>query len=243
MTNPTVFFTREDRWQFGREVYWGELQEQEPYYSIIRLPGEEKEEFILMRVFSPARKQNMVAWLAARSDGENYGKLLLYTFPKGVQIPGTSQVESVIDQDPNISSQLTLWGQGGSRVLRGNLLVYPIGGSLLYVEPLYIEAEQNQYPQLKKVFVYYNDTIVMEDTLEQALTSIFGDGVGKDVVSPSGDNTDSEGISNNEGKYRQLFMRLAELYEEGQERIAAGDWVEYGKIQKEIADLLAENKI
>ena len=83
----------------------------------------------------------------------------------------------------------------------------------------------------------------MEDTLEQALTSIFGDGVGKDVVSPSGDNTDSEGISNNEGKYRQLFMRLAELYEEGQERIAAGDWVEYGKIQKEIADLLAENKI
>ena len=79
------------------------------------------------------------------------------------------------------------------------------------MEPLYIEAEQNQYPQLKKVFVYYNDTIVMEDTLEQALTSIFGDGVGKDVVSPSGDNTDSEGISNNEGKYRQLFMRLAEL--------------------------------
>ena len=242
MTNPTVFFTREDRWQFGREVYWGgEFQDQEPYYSIIRLPGEETEEFILMRVFSPARKQNMVAWLAARSDGENYGKLLLYTFPKGEQIPGTSQVESVIDQNPDISSQLTLWGQGGSRVLRGNLLVYPVGGSLLYIEPLYLEAEQNQYPQLKKVFVYYNDTIVMEDTLEQALTSIFGDGVGKGTVSPSGDSTGV--IINGEGDYRQLFVRLVELYEQGQKRIAAGDWAGYGRIQEEIADLIAENNL
>lgn len=243
MTNPTVFFTREDRWQFGREVYWGELQDQEPYYSIIRLPGEEKEEFILMRVFSPSRKQNMVAWLAARSDGENYGKLLLYTFPKGVQIPGTSQVESVIDQHPDISSQLTLWGQGGSRVLRGNLLVYPIGGSLLYVEPLYLEAEQNQYPQLKKVLVYYNDTIVMENTLKQALITIFGDEVGQDITPPPGDNSGTGIIINGEGDYQQLFLRLVELYEQGRERIVAGDWAGYGEIQKQIADLIEESDI
>ena len=242
MTNPTVFFTREDRWQFSREVYWGELQDQEPYYSIIRLPGEEKEEFILMRVFSPSRKQNMVAWLAARSDGENYGKLLLYTFPKGEQIPGTSQVESVIDQHPDISSQLTLWGQGGSRVLRGNLLVYPIGGGLLYVEPLYLEAEQNQYPQLKKVFVYYNDTIVMEDTLEKGLIKIFGDGIGQETTSPPEENGEGT-IGNGAGDYRQILRRFAQLYRQGQERIAAGDWTGYGQIQKEIAALIEESKI
>ena len=242
MMNPTVFFTREDRWEFGREVYWGELQVQEPFYSIIRLPGEEKEEFILMRVFSPARKQNMIAWLAARSDGDNYGKLLLYKFPKGVQIPGTAQVESLIDQDPEISSQLTLWGQGGSRVLRGNLLVYPIAGSLLYVEPLYIEAEQNKYPQLKKVFVYYKDTIVMEDTLEQALLSIFGGDVGKDTLPFTGKGTETEDTIGDEDNFRQLFMRLAELYKEGQERIKAGDWAGYGQIQKEIDSLIREEE-
>ncbi|MDD2212751.1 MAG: UPF0182 family protein [Clostridia bacterium] len=239
MTNPAVFFTREDRWEFGREVYWGELQTQEPFYSIIKLPGEEKEEFILMRVFSPARKQNMVAWLAARSDGEQYGKLLLYKFPKGVQIPGTAQVESLIDQDPNISSQLTLWGQGGSRVLRGNLLVYPIGGSLLYVEPLYLEAEQNKYPQLKKVFVYYQDTIVMADTLEQALVNIFGDKVAQGALSATGKTTETEGVIVQEDTFQQLLRRLVELYRQGQERIKAGDWAGYGQIQKEIDDLMA----
>ncbi|MDD2432704.1 MAG: UPF0182 family protein, partial [Clostridia bacterium] len=242
MTNPTVFFTREDRWEVGREVYWGELQVQEPYYSIIRLPGEEKEEFILMRVFSPARKQNMIAWLAARSDGDNYGKLLLYKFPKGVQIPGTAQVESLIDQDPEISGQLTLWGQGGSRIIRGNLLVYPIAGSLLYVEPLYIEAEQNKYPQLRKVFVYYQDTIVMEDTLEQALVSIFGGDIGKDALSPPEGRTEAEegGIIMHEDTLQELFMRLATLHREGQERIKAGDWAGYGRIQKEIDSLIGK---
>ncbi|HHY05866.1 MAG TPA: COG1615 family transporter [Clostridia bacterium] len=241
MMNPTVFFTREDRWEFGREVYWGELQVQEPFYSIIRLPGEEKEEFILMRVFSPARKQNMIAWLAARSDGDNYGKLLLYKFPKGVQIPGTAQVESLIDQDSEISSQLTLWGQGGSRVLRGNLLVYPIAGSLLYVEPLYIEAEQNKYPQLKKVFVYYKDTIVMEDTLEQALVSIFGGDVGKDALSSPEEHTEAEsGIIVHEDTFQELFMRLVDLHREGREKIKAGDWAGYGRIQKEIDSLIGK---
>ncbi|HHX96342.1 MAG TPA: UPF0182 family protein [Clostridia bacterium] len=228
MTNPTVFFTREDRWEIGREVYWGELQVQDPYYSIIRLPGEEKEEFVLMRVFSPARKQNMIAWLAARSDGEHYGKLLLYKFPKGVQIPGTAQVESLIDQDPEISSQLTLWGQGGSRVIRGNLLVYPIAGSLLYVEPLYIEAEQNKYPQLRKVFVYYKDQIVMEDTLELALEKIFGDGL----------EASSSAIVEEEHSLEELLERFAELHAQGQAKIKAGDWAGYGQIQEEIDSLL-----
>lgn len=248
MTNPTVFFTREDRWEFGQEVYWNELQTQEPFYSIIRLPGEEKEEFILMRVFSPAKKQNMIAWLAARSDGENYGKLLLYKFPKGVQVPGTAQVESLIGQEPHISSQLTLWGQGGSSVIRGNLLVYPLGGSLLYVEPLYIEAKQNKYPQLKKVFVYYKDTVVMEDTLEQALVRIFGDSVGEKGISPTekgntaetGNMTVTEEIAGQEKTNQQLISQLLELHKQSKEKMKAGDWAGYGQVQQEMDNLIKQ---
>ncbi|MDR1206675.1 MAG: UPF0182 family protein [Peptococcaceae bacterium] len=173
MSNPVVFYNREDRWAFSKQISGAELVNQQPYYSIIRLPGEMSEEFILMRNYTPVSKQNMVAWLAGRSDGDQYGKLLLYKFPKGAQIPGTNQVESQIDQNPEISSQLSLWGQGGSRVIRGNLLVYPIAGSLLYVEPLYIESSQNQFPQLSRVFVYYKDRIIMETTLEESLAELF----------------------------------------------------------------------
>jgi uncharacterized membrane protein (UPF0182 family) len=173
MSNPVVFYNREDRWAFSKQISGSELVIQQPYYSIIRLPGEVSEEFILMRNYTPVSKQNMVAWLAGRSDGNQYGKLLLYKFPKGAQISGANQVESQIDQDPDISSQLSLWGQGGSRVIRGNLLVYPIAGSLLYVEPLYIESSQNQFPQLTRVFVYYKDRIVMEATLEESLGELF----------------------------------------------------------------------
>ncbi len=230
MSNPTVFYNREDRWELAQELYWGKGQVQEPYYSIIKLPGEKVEEFVLMRSFTPTGKQNMVAWLAGRSDGANYGKLLLYKFPKGVQVPGTMQVESVIDQDPYISGQLTLWGQGGSRVLRGNLLVYPIGGSLLYVEPLYIEAEQNKFPQLKKVLVFYQDKIVMEDTLEKALNALFG------TTTPAPAPADPGGIPlpPAETEVGELIKRLITLHKESKEKLKAGDWAEYGQLQNEI---------
>ncbi len=252
MINPSVFFTREDKWELGEEVYWDKLQTQEAFYSIIRLPGEEQEEFVIMRVFTPSKKKNMVSWLAARSDGENYGKLLLYKFPKGVQVPGTAQVESQIDQDPGISAQLSLWERGGSKVLRGNLLVYPLAGSLLYVEPLYIEAEQTKYPQLKKVFAYYKDTIVMEDTLEQALTSIFGGSAGRKGTSAEGGNTGKEGNAGrgeyigleeqaeNTERLRPLVKRLAELQKQGKEKMQAGDWAGYGQVQQEMESVIKE---
>lgn len=230
MGNPTVFYNREDRWELASESYQDQKIVQEPYYSIIRLPGEEKSEFIIMNSFTPARKQNLVAWLAGRSDGDNYGKLLLYKFPKGIQIPGTMQVESTIDQDPNISSQLTLWGQGGSRILRGNLLVYPIGGSLIYVEPLYIEAEQNKFPQLKKIFVYYKDKIVMEDTLEEALYSIFG---GTQKPTQDGEDYISQPVPA-EGTMEELINRLITLYNQSKDLLKAGDWAGYGRVQEEI---------
>jgi len=232
MSNTTVFYNREDRWEFSQEIYTGKQQPQEPYYCIIRLPGEENREFILMRSFTPTGKQNQVAWLAARSDGENYGKLLLYKFPKGVQVPGTIQVESMIDQDPVISSQLTLWGQGGSRVIRGNLLVYPIAGSLLYVEPLYIESEQNKFPQLRKVFVFYKDRVIMEDSLEKALVSLFGrteQALGKEkqpgqpsLPLPADDTAEN------------LIKRLVSLFKDSRESLKNGDWEGFGRKQKEI---------
>jgi len=234
MSNPTVFYNREDRWEFAQVSQDGQRKAQEAYYSIIRLPGEKSPEFILMRVFTPSGKQNSVAWLAARSDGPNYGKLLLYKFPKGVQVPGTMQVDSLIDQDPVISSQLTLWGQGGSRVIRGNLLVYPLSGSLLYIEPLYLEAAQNKFPQLKKVIVYYKDRVVMEDTLEQALTSLFG---ASGQQSPPGTTLPEGPVSESTGN-RELIKSLVDLHKQAQERMRAGDWAGYGRLQQELDKII-----
>lgn len=236
MSNPTVFYNREDRWELAQVTQEGKSKPQEAYYSIIRLPGEKSQEFVLMRVFTPSGKQNAVGWLAGRSDGQNYGKLLLYKFPKGVQVAGTVQVESLIDQDPVISGQLTLWGQGGSKVIRGNLLVYPINGSLLYVEPLYIESEQNKFPQLKKVFVGYKDKVVMEDTLEKALTSIFGGNVQQ--TKPGTPPTVSENAGSE--TTQELIKRLVSLYKEAQEKIKAGDWAGYGQLQQELNNIVGQ---
>lgn len=234
MENPTVFYNREDRWEFAQENYEGKRQAQEPYYCIIRLPGEDEPEFILMRAFTPTGKQNQVAWLAARSDGDNYGKLLLYKFPKGVQVPGTIQVESLIEQDPFISSQLTLWGQGESNVIRGNLLIYPIGGSLLYIEPLYIEAEQNKFPQLRKIFVFYKDRVVMEDNLQAALTNLFGE-----AVSPPDDGQEKEPTQVPPDETTQeLISRLISLHNDSREKLREGDLEAFGRLQKQIDEVI-----
>lgn len=175
MEDPTVFYNKEDAWDVTTEIYGiGQQVQVEPYFIIMKLPDEEKEEFVLMTSFAPIRKNNMVAWFAARSDGENYGKLLLYKFPKDKLVYGPLQIEAKIDQDSEISQQLTLWSQKGSRVMRGNLLVIPIKNSLLYIEPLYIQAETGQLPQLKRVLVSDGERVVMEETLALALESLFG---------------------------------------------------------------------
>ncbi len=141
----------------------------------MKLPEETNEEFILMTSFSPIKKDNMVAWMAARSDGEDYGKLIVYKFPKDKLIYGPLQIEAKIDQDSEISKQLTLWSQQGSRVTRGNLLVIPIMNGLLYIEPLYIEAETGQLPELKRILVSDGERVVMEESLEKALNVLFGE--------------------------------------------------------------------
>ena len=173
MTDPRVFYSREDRWQIPTEVYGNQPKLVEPYYLITKLPTLSAEEFILFLPYTPQQRTNSIAWLAARSDGENYGKLSLYTFPKQRLIYGPEQIEARINQDPVISQQISLWNRQGSRVIQGNLLIVPIEQSLLYVEPLYLEATQNQLPTLVRVIVAYENRIVMAQTLQQALTAIF----------------------------------------------------------------------
>ncbi len=173
MTDPQVFYNREDQWQVPTEIYGNQPQPVEPYYLITKLPTAPSEEFILLLPFTPNQRTNLIAWLAARSDGQNYGKLLLYTFPKQELVFGTAQIEARINQDPVISQQITLWNRAGSRVIQGNLLVIPIEQSLLYVEPIYLEAEQNSLPTLVRVVVAYENRITMAETLDQALRAVF----------------------------------------------------------------------
>ncbi|MEB3180885.1 MAG: UPF0182 family protein [Nostocaceae cyanobacterium] len=173
MRDPQVFYNREDLWQIPKEIYGTEPRPVEPYYLIMNLPTAPTEEFILLRPFTPTQRNNLIAWLAARSDGDEYGKLLLYEFPKQQLVYGTEQIEALINQEPVISQQITLWNREGSRVIQGNLLVIPIEQSLLYVEPLYLEAEQNSLPTLVRVIVVYQNRIVMAETLQQGLQAIF----------------------------------------------------------------------
>ncbi len=174
MIDPQVFYNREDLWQVPNEIYDNQPRQVEPYYLIMNLPTTAKlEEFILLLPFTPRQRPNLIGWLAARSDGDAYGKLLLYEFPKQQLVYGTEQIEARINQDPVISQQISLWNRQGSRAVQGNLLIIPIERSLLYVEPLYLEAEQNSLPTLVRVIVAYENRIVMAETLQQALDAIF----------------------------------------------------------------------
>ena len=169
MKRPQVFYNKEDQWEIP-EIDGRVMQ---PYYTIMKLPGEAQEEYILMVPFTPRGKSNLSAWMVARSDGENYGKLDVYTFPKQKLVYGPSQIVARINQDAEISRQISLWDQRGSSVIQGTLLVIPIEESLVYVRPLYLKADAGKIPELKRVIVGYEDSIAMERTLEGALQKIF----------------------------------------------------------------------
>jgi uncharacterized membrane protein (UPF0182 family) len=172
MTDAQVFYNREDQWQIPREIYAGEEKIIESYYLIMRLPTEKFEEFILLTPFTPVSRSNLIAWLAGRSDGPEYGRLLLYQFPKQQLVYGPEQIEARINQDPLISQQISLWNRQGSKAVQGNLLVIPLEKSLLYVEPLYLEAEKSSLPTLVRVIIAYENRIVMAETFERALNQI-----------------------------------------------------------------------
>jgi uncharacterized membrane protein (UPF0182 family) len=173
MTDPQVFYNREDLWNIPRAVFSGVAQPILPYYIIMKLPDAASEEFILMLPLTPSKKDNMVAWMCARCDGRDYGQLLVYTLSKDKLIYGPMQIEARINQQPNISAELTLWGQQGSSVIRGNLLVIPIEHSFIYVEPVYLQATQSQMPQLKRVIAVEDGRLMMEKNLDAALRAVF----------------------------------------------------------------------
>lgn len=175
MTDPKVFYNREDQWEAPEEKLRGRTAEVEPYYVMMKLPGEDKAEFMLVQPFKPRGRENMIGWVGARSDQPNYGEMRAYLFSKQKLIYGPSQIESRIDQDTEISQKMTLWSQRGSSVFRGNLLAIPINNSMMYFEPIFLESSgKGSLPQLKRVIIAQGDRLVMEQTVDQALDSLFG---------------------------------------------------------------------
>ncbi len=239
MDKPEVFYNREDLWQFPREptsldeIDDGGQTRMAPYYIMMRLPDETRTEFFLMLPMAPSQRENMIAWLAARCDLPEYGKLIVYEFPKEKLVYGPYQIEALINQNTEISQQISLWNQMGSRVIRGNLLVVPIGASILYVSPLYLRAQSGQLPELKRVIAAYGERVVMEETLPAALAALFKQSApvaGLPAVpgsSPSGPTDE---------RARQA---LAD-YEQALDRLKAGDWGGFGAKLDALGPLLEE---
>ncbi len=233
MQDARVFYNREDVWNIPEELYEGNRVKMEPYYLITKLPGEEKAEFILMLPFTPRNKNNLVAWLAARSDGDNYGERIVYLFPKEKLIYGPMQIEARIDQNPEISQYFTLWDQAGTRVIRGNLLIIPIRDSLLYVEPVFLRAEQKDaIPELKRVIVAFGERIAMEETLDKAIGRVFGAAPEMPVEAPP--------APEKPGSREEVIEQLIQRYASAREALRNEDLVGFAREFEAIGRLLEE---
>lgn len=242
MSEPRVFYNREDLWRIASSAAGGGAA-MTPYYTIMKLAGVgTTEEFILMVPFTPSRKDNMIAWMAARCDEPNYGKVLVFTFPKQKLVYGPQQIESRVDQDPNISPQLTLWDQHGSKVIRGTLLVTPVLNSVLYVEPLYLAAEAGGgLPQLKRVIVAYSDHVVMEATLDTALSKIFGGIVSSppaETARPPVPAAQAPATLAARDDLMAVIRQANQHYERAQQLLRQGDWSGYGEEMKKLGEAL-----
>ncbi|MBF7097320.1 UPF0182 family membrane protein [Alkalibacter mobilis] len=235
MANTRVFYNKEDQWELPRQIYGSqkEVEQVESTYLIMKLP-ERESEFTLMVPYTARQKDNMVAWMAAMNDGENYGEIIVYTFPKQSLIYGPMQIEQRVDQDTVISPQLTLLGQQGSEVIRGNMMAIPIEEAILYVEPVYIKARDSErsLPEVKKIIVSYDNKIVMADSLEDGLKQIFG-GPAED----DGDDDEEPGIVI-PGDLNSLISEANDLFDRAQEAQRNGDWAGYGQLIQELEDIL-----
>ena len=276
MEDVQVFYNQEDFWQIPDELYGDSRQRIEPYYVIIKLPEENKEEFLLMLPFTPSKKDNMIGWLAARSDLPNYGKLLAYKLPKEKLVYGPMQIEARVDQQTDISRELSLWGQRGSRVIRGNLLAIPVSNSFIYVEPVYLEAKQEEIkltptgssqpgrsgkprrrgapvsaglnesraaalPELKRVIVAFGNRVIMEETLDKALSSVLRTEIfPKELASP---------ITPQTLNVYGLAESALEHFNKAKDYLRQGNWAEYGselehleKILRGMSEITKEKK-
>jgi uncharacterized protein len=243
MTEPGVFYSKEDLWRVATHMVNGTSTPMNPYYAVMKLPEVgDTEEFILMVPFTPARKNNMISWMAARCDGADYGKVLVFAFPKEKLIYGPEQIQSRVNQNPLISQQLTLWDQGGSRVLRGTLLVIPVQNAVLYVEPLYLAAEGGaSLPQLKRVIVAYSDHVVMEPSLEDALNVIFGGGAGGPAETtetpPTASSAPAKAVPSS---FERLVQEANQHYEKAQQDLRQGNWSGYGQEIQQLGQILKQ---
>ena len=247
MTNPVDFYNKEDVWAWPQEVFYDQPQPLEPYYVLMQLPGSSELDYIQILPFTPANRENMVSWMAAKSNLNEYGQIVVFEFGKDSLFFGPQQIEARIDQDPAISAQLSLWNQQGSGVIRGNLLVIPIGNSLLYVEPLYLQAQNGKIPELKRVVLASADRVVMAENLGLALIKMFG----RDTVSRAGlqdlanvalagepsaasgatDTIDgpaaADGLQN--ASIEDLVLAANTRYNNAQAQLRAGNWTGYGE--------------
>jgi uncharacterized protein len=224
MTVPQVFYNREDVWAAPKERYGGDIVAMEPYYVLMKLPGEDRLQFLLMTPVTPNNRDNMIAWLAARSDEPGYGELVAYKLSKDRLILGPLQVEATIDQDTTISRQLSLWDQHGSHVIRGNLLVIPIDHTFLYVEPVFLLAEGTNIPQLKRVIVGDGTRLAMESSLAGALQVVFG---GRP---PSAE----DGAAHAEAP----VPGASEAFTRADQALRQGDWAAFGREWQRLKTLL-----
>lgn len=240
MTNSKVFYNKEDMWSLVGENRVAESKDNQikPSYIVMKLPDGTDEEFILMNSYTPPQKDNMVAWLGARMDGDNYGKLIVYKFPKDKLTYGPSQFRSMVNQDPTISKELSLWNQEGSNVMVGSVITIPIEKSLLYVLPVYIKStDTNSIPEMKRVVLGYGDKIIMEDTLNKALTTMFELKPAEDNQPGQGEGTQnlpesaSPSVQNLIKKANDAFMKAKDAQQKG-------DWAKYGDYLKELEGYL-----
>jgi len=237
MQDTQVFYNKEDLWSIPRKSGAGGERDMEPYYTIMRLPEGKKEEFVLLLPFTPSKKDNMSAWMAGRCDAPHYGELVVYIFPKQKMVYGPRQIEARIDQEAEISKQLSLWNQRGSQVIRGNLLAIPIEKSILYVEPLYLAAEKGQLPELKRVIVAFGNSLAMEENLELALQRVFG---GELIREKEPSRVTVAAVPQKEKSDRQIAGEALANYRRAQELLRQGNWGGYGEELKKMEEVLRE---
>ncbi len=249
MTNPAVFYNKEDQWEVPTIETRGERTRMEPYYTVMKLPGERGDEFIQMLPFTPRRRDNLASWMVARSDGDHYGKLAVFAFPKQTLVFGPQQVVARINQDQVISPQITLWNQQGSEVIQGTLMVIPIEGSLIYVRPMYLRAQAGRIPELTRVIVAYQNRIVMERTLDDAIVRLFGSGnqTPRPVMTATSTTTGSTTQpaaapsatpSADSAALDRLATDARDTYQRALEAQRAGDWAKYGEEIRRLGELL-----
>lgn len=226
MTNPRTFYNKEDSWELPGEREGSAMQ---PFYVLMRLPGEAKEDFQMIMPFTPRNRDNMIGWMAAKSDPADYGKRVVYTFPKDRVILGPKQVTSRINADDTISPQLSLWNQRGSNVIFGNQLVIPLNDSVVYIQPIYLQAETTSIPQLTRVVVVYADKVEMAADLQTALLQVFGE---KPAEEPGTGGGGEEPVAD--------AATARTLYEQAIEAQKAGDWAEYGRLLDELGAVLQQ---